>query len=37
MKEDKDKSKELGMNGHIPKPLDVDVMSEIIGEALRRS
>ena len=36
MKEDQDKSKELGMNGHIPKPLDVDVMSEIIREALRR-
>jgi CheY-like chemotaxis protein len=37
MKEDKDKSKELGMNGHIPKPLDVEVMSETISEALRRS
>ncbi|MCR5009035.1 MAG: hypothetical protein K6A76_10720 [Oribacterium sp.] len=36
MKEDQDKSRELGMNGHIPKPLDVDVMSEIISETLRR-
>jgi signal transduction histidine kinase/CheY-like chemotaxis protein len=35
MQEDKDKALSMGMNGHVPKPLDVAVMTEVIGRALR--